>query len=253
MSHAAYTPKNWETTMFPKTIHAMTRALGLAIAMSGLGSASVRAQQVPTGLPPDTATTSRKSASLSPGRARGLVGRAAAAAASAAKSVKQSEAKQDVAQAALVAVAKANPGPVMLQEVLRMQERDHARAAAAQAARQAQANAAMATATAQMSAGMAAIAQQVQSTSRPSIAAPSGPVESDSAMTAARAEYTRLAARAASGDRRAAQQLERFQREMSAAAPTLSALPASEQQAAYDAALRNALACATSGKACRTR
>jgi hypothetical protein len=192
--------------MFPKTIHARTRALGLAIAMSGLGSSAVRAQQLPTGLPQDTATAARKRASLAPGRARGLVGRAAAAAASAAKSVKQSEAKQDMAQAALVAVGKANPGTLMLQEVLRMQERDHARAAAAQAARQAQANAAMATATAQMAAGMAAIAQQAQTTSRPSIPAPNGPVESDSAMAAARAEYT-----------------------------------------------RRALACTTSGKACRTR
>ncbi len=238
--------------MFPKTIHARTRALGLAIAMSGLGGAAVRAQQLPTVLPQDTATTAHKSAP-SPGRARGLVGRAAAAAASAAKSVKQSEAKQDVAQAALVAVAKANPGTLMLHEVLRMQERDHARAAAAQAARQAQSNAAMATATALMSAGMAAIAQQVQSTSRSSIAAPNGPVESHSSMATVRTEYTRLAARAASGDRRAAHQLERFQREMSAAAPSLNALPGSEQQAAYDAALRDALACATSGKACRTR
>jgi len=253
MSHAAYTPENWETTMFPKTIHARTRALGLAIAMFGLSGANVRAQQVSTAVSQDTTTTARRSASLSPGHARGLVGRAAAAAASAAKSVKQSEAKQDVAQAALVAVGKANPGTLMLHQVLRMQERDHARATDAQAARQAQANAAMATATAQMSAGMAAIAQQVQSTSSPSIAAPSGPVESDSAMTAARAEYTRLAARAASGDRRAAHQLERFQREMSASAPTVNALSASEQQAAYDAALRDALACATSGKACRTR
>jgi len=248
-----YTPENWETMMFPKTIHARTRALALAIAMSGLGSASVRAQQLPTELPQDTTRTARKSASRSAEHARGLVGRAAAAAASAAKSVKQSEAKQDAAQAALVVVGKANPGTLMLHEVLRMQERDHARAAAAQAARQAQANAVMATATAQMSAGMAAIAQQVQSTSGPSIAAPNGPVESDSALAASRAEYTRLAARAASGDRRAAHQLERFQREMSAAAPTLNALPASAQQAAYDAAVSDALACATSGKACRTR
>jgi hypothetical protein len=238
--------------MFPKMIHARTRALGLAIAMSGLGGAAARAQQLPTASPQDTAKTARNTAPSS-GRARGLFGRAAAAATSAAKSVKESEAKQDVAQAALVAVGKANPGTLMLHEVLRIQERDHARAAAAQAARQAQANAAMATATAQMSAGMAGIAEQVQSMSRPSIAAPNGPVESDSAMAVARAEYTRLAARAASGDRRAAHQLERFQREMSAAAPTLNALPASEQQVAYDAALRDALACATSGKPCRTR
>jgi hypothetical protein len=177
--------------------------------------------------------------------------RAAAAATSAAKTVKSAGSKEDAAEAVLVAAGKGNPGTLMLEELLREQQRDHARAAAAQAAREAKADAAMATATSQMAAGMAAIAQQASAGS--SVAIPSAPLESDPELAAARTEYTRLVARAASGDRNAAKQLERFQRELSAAAPTLNALPASQQQGAYDVALREALACATTGKGCHTR
>jgi hypothetical protein len=161
--------------------------------------------------------------------------RATAAAASAAKTVKSAGTKEDAAEAALLAVGKANPGTLMLEEVLRAQQRDHERAAAAQAARQANADAAMATATAQMTAGMAAIAQQLASTG-PSVPGATGAVGSDPEPAAARATSLQLAARAASGDRKAADQLARFQREMSAGATAA-----------------NALACATNGKGCRTR
>jgi len=122
----------------------------------------------------------------------------------------------------------------MLLEVLRAQQRDHERAAAAQVARRANTDAAMATATAQMSAGMAAIAQQLASTA-PSVAG-SPASGSTTELAAAQAAYLQLAARAASGDRKTADQLAHVQREMSAGATAA-----------------NALACATNGKGCRTR
>ena len=230
---------------------AIAVTLGAALPIRAQTGASKAVES--SALAQDTAKVGGPATRTSAGHTRGLLGHATAAAAGAAKSAMKSERKRDAAEAALVAVGKANPGTLMLHEVLRMQERDHAQAAAAQAARQAHATAAMATATAQMSVGMAAIAEQVQSTSQPSIAAQGGSVQGDSTLAAARRQYTSLVARAASGDRRAADQLARFQREMSAAAPTLNALPASQQQAAYDVALRDALACATSGAACRTR
>jgi len=253
-------------------IDRIARAVGLAIALAGATGANANAQQSSAGAvasthqaqdtthrtaePSPAAVDSQKSTvattSISTGRGHGLMKRATAAAVSAANTVKSTGTKEDAAEAALLAVGKANPGTLMLEEVLRAQQRDHARAAAAQAARQVNADAAMATATAQMSAGMAAIAQQLASTG-PSVSASAGSVESDPELAAARTAYMQLAARAASGDRKAADQLARFQREMGAAAPALNALPASQQQSAYGVALRDALACATNGKGCRTR
>jgi len=160
--------------------------------------------------------------------------RATAVAASAAKTAKSVGTNEDAAQAALIVAGNANPGTLMLEEVLRAQQRDHERAAAAQAARQANTDAAMATATAQMSAGMAAIAQQLASTA-PSVAG-SPASGSTTELAAAQAAYLQLAARAASSDRKAADQLTHVQREMSAGATAA-----------------NALACATNGKGCRTR
>lgn len=255
---------NWETTMIDR----IARALGLAIALAGVAGASVNAQQSSAGIvgrthqeqdtthrttePSPTAADSQKVAvattSASTGRGRGLMKRATAAAASAAKTVKSVGGKEDAAEAVLIAAGKGNPSTLMIEELLREQQRDHARAAAAQAAREAKADAAMATATAQMSASIAAMS------TGPSIADPAAAsVESDPELAAARTAYTGLVARAASGDRNAARQLERFQRELTAAAPALNALPASQQQNAYGVALRDALACATSGKGCRTR
>jgi hypothetical protein len=253
-------------------IDRIARAVGLAIALAGATGATANAQQSSAGTvasthqPQDTthrtaepspaAADSQKSTvattSISTGHGHGLMKRATAAAASAAKTVTSAGTKEDAAEAALLAVGKANPGTLMLEEVLRAQQRDRARAAASQATRQANADAAMATATAQMSAGMAAVAQQLASAG-PSVAGPAGSVESDPELAATRTAYMQLATRAASGDRKAADQLTRFQREMSVAALGINALPASQQQRAYGVALRDALACATSGKGCRAR
>ena len=231
-----------------------TRAMALAIALVGAAAASANAQQSSTGAaarnhevkdtthraiePVTPASDSEKgvvtTAPVSSGRGHGLMRRATAAAASAAKTVKAAEEKEGAAEAALLVVGKANPSALMLQEIVRAQQRDQQRAAAAQATRQANSDAAMATATAQMTAGMAAMAQQLASTA-PSVAGSTGS-PSDPDVAAVQAVYQQLAPRAASGDRKAADQLARFQREVSAGATAA-----------------NALACASNGKGCRAR
>ena len=230
-----------------------TRAMALAIALVGASAASANAQQSSTGAvarnqevkdtthrtepvtpAPDSEKNVIATTSVPAGRGHGLMRRATAAAASAAKTVKSAGEKEGAAEAAMLVVGKANPGALMVEEVLRAQQRNQQQAAAAQATRQANADAAMATATAQMSAGMAAMAQQLASTA-PSVAGSTGS-PSDPDVAAVRAVYLQLAPRAASGDRKAADQLARFQREMSAGASAA-----------------NALACATNGKGCRTR
>jgi len=141
-----------ETTMMYRT----TRAMALAIALVGATAAGANAQQSSTGAvarnhevkdtthraiePVTPAPDSEKvvaTTSVSTGRGHGLMKRATAVAASAAKTIKNAGAKDDAAEAALLAVGTANPGTLMLEEVLRAQQRDHERAAAAQAARQA--------------------------------------------------------------------------------------------------------------------
>ena len=230
-----------------------TRAMALAIALVGAAAASANAQQSSTGAvarnqevkdtthrtePVTPASDSEKTGiattSVSAGRGHGLMRRATAAAASAAKTAKSAAEKEGAAEAAMLVVGKANPSALMLQEILRAQQRDQQRAVAAQATRQATTDAAMATATAQMSAGMAAMAQQLASTAPP--AAGSAGSSSDPDVAAVQAVYLQLAPRAASGDRKAADQLARFQREMSAGATAA-----------------NALTCATTGKGCQKR
>jgi hypothetical protein len=47
-------------------------------------------------------------------------------------------------------------------------------------------------------------------------------------------------------------QLMRFSEEWSASAMRLQGLPIAQQQGAYEAAMRDALTCATKGKGCKT-
>jgi len=230
-----------------------TRAMALAIALVGAAAARANAQQSSTGAvarnqevkdtthrtelvtpAPDSEKNVITTTSVPAGRGHNLMRRATAAAASAAKTVKNAGEKEGAAEAAMLVVGKANPGALMVEEVLRAQQRSQQQAAVAQATRQANTGAAMATATAQMAAGMAAMAQQLASTA-PSVAGSTGS-PSDPDAAAVRAVYLQLAPRAASGDRKAADQLARFQREMSAGATAA-----------------NALACATNGKGCRAR
>ena len=70
-------------------------------------------------------------------------------------------------------------------------------------------------------------------------------------MQRLQAEYTQIAMRASAGDKTAAQQMMRFSQEWSSAAMRLQTVAPAQQQAAYEAAMRDALRCATTGKDCR--
>lgn len=97
-----------------------------------------------------------------------------------------------------------------------------------------------------------AIAQAAQANAMRAGAAQSGPTPGLSPeMQRLQTEYAQLSMRAASGDAEAGQQLVRFAQEWSAQATRIATLPQAQQQAAYEVAMREALACAMTGTSCR--
>lgn len=97
---------------------------------------------------------------------------------------------------------------------------------------------------------MAALQQQMMA--QQALAAQASVVPT-SGMGAVEAEYTQLVLRAQGGDQTAVRQLTRFQYELSSAMLGLQSLAPDKQAAAYEAALRQAMACAKSGTGCRAR
>jgi len=71
-------------------------------------------------------------------------------------------------------------------------------------------------------------------------------------MQRLQAEYSQMMMRASAGDKVAGQQMTRFAQEWANAATRIQTLSPDKQQAAYEAAMRDAMACATTGKGCKT-
>ena len=71
-------------------------------------------------------------------------------------------------------------------------------------------------------------------------------------MQRLQAEYMQIMMRAQTGDKTAAKQMQRFAQEWGSAAMRLQGVAPNQQQAAYEAAMRDALDCAMRGKSCKT-
>ncbi|GLC24926.1 hypothetical protein [Roseisolibacter agri] len=73
----------------------------------------------------------------------------------------------------------------------------------------------------------------------------------DAAFDSLMTRYQRILTRASAGDSVAVRQAERMQLEMGDVAVRVAAMPGDQQSAAYERALRAALACAETGRGCR--
>ena len=73
----------------------------------------------------------------------------------------------------------------------------------------------------------------------------------DAALDSLMTRYSRILTRASAGDSAAVRQAERMQLVMGDVAVRVAAMPAEQQSAAYERALRAALTCAETGRGCR--
>lgn len=225
--------------------HAKATAKRRTITTSAGTIAPVAAPVVTVAATATTTADSVKPADSPASSRRGLFGRAFSKAASVASNAatvveRTTGANQETAKTALLMAGKtANPGVLVLDQMLRMQREDHARAATTQAARESRINTATTrpplTTQAPMATGMMSV------------------TDDDSSSVAVQMECSRLAMHASSGDRTAADQLVRFQRELTAAIPAISAMSPSQQSTAYVSAMQSALVCVTRNQGCRAQ
>jgi hypothetical protein len=216
-----------------------------------LGAANAEAQSAPAAKS-DSAATKADSAAHSQPKNRGFFARAVGAATQAAAAVQQKtgiDPKAALTGAALVA-ARANPAAAMMQAMQAAQQAQMAQAGGGGiASRLGSGITGMAAASA-MGAAQTQAMQRMQQMMLGAVAGPGTPAAGSPELSALQLQVTQMATLAAHGDKNAMGQLMRFQGEMAGAMMRIGALAPAQQQSALPAAMRAAIACATSAQQC---